>query len=75
MITFLFCRTNIQRTKSPFQEAIVFVVGGGNYIEYQNLMDYCKMKFQNSAVKKKVIYGCSELLNAKEFVSQVITYF
>ena len=25
--------------KSSFQEAIVFVVGGGNYVEYQNLQE------------------------------------
>ena len=25
-------------------QAIVFVVGGGNYIEYQNLMDYAKVR-------------------------------
>lgn len=31
------------RAKTPFNEAIVFVVGGGNYIEYQNLVDYCKV--------------------------------
>ncbi len=31
---------NVPRAKNPFQEAIVFMVGGGNYIEYQNLMDY-----------------------------------
>lgn len=24
-------------------QAIVFIVGGGNYIEYQNLMDYSKV--------------------------------
>ena len=24
-------------------QAIVFVVGGGNYIEYQNLVDYLKV--------------------------------
>ena len=34
----------IPRTKTPFSDAIVFVVGGGNYIEYQNLQDYVKMK-------------------------------
>ena len=27
-----------------FQDAIVFMVGGGNYIEYQNLMDYISSK-------------------------------
>ena len=30
------------RTKTTFNDAIVFVVGGGNYIEYQNLRDYVK---------------------------------
>lgn len=28
------------RNRSPFTQAVVFVVGGGNYIEYQNLVDY-----------------------------------
>ena len=35
---------NIPRAKNPFQESIVFVVGGGNYIEYQNLMDHANAK-------------------------------
>ncbi|MEQ2189750.1 Sec1 domain containing protein 1 [Goodea atripinnis] len=35
--------SSIPRNKNPFQEAIVFVVGGGNYIEYQNLVDYAKV--------------------------------
>ncbi|KAH0620562.1 hypothetical protein JD844_021142 [Phrynosoma platyrhinos] len=35
--------SSIPRNKNPFQEAIVFVVGGGNYIEYQNLIDYIKI--------------------------------
>lgn len=37
--------TDVTRSKTPFFEAIVFVVGGGNYIEYQNLVDYCKVIF------------------------------
>lgn len=28
---------------TPFHEAVVFVVGGGNYIEYQNLVDFAKV--------------------------------
>lgn len=31
------------KTRAPFQDAIVFVVGGGNYIEYQNLVDFIKV--------------------------------
>ena len=34
----------LPRTKTPFNDSIVFVVGGGNYIEYQNLQDYVKTK-------------------------------
>ena len=30
--------------QTTFNDAIVFVVGGGNYIEYQNLTDYVKAK-------------------------------
>lgn len=36
--------SDVTRSKTPFNEAIVFIVGGGNYIEYQNLVDYCKVK-------------------------------
>ncbi|XP_039641386.1 sec1 family domain-containing protein 1 [Perca fluviatilis] len=58
--------SSIPRNKNPFQEAIVFVVGGGNYIEYQNLVDYAKFK-----QGKKVVYGCSELSNAAQFTKQL----
>ncbi|KAM9777764.1 sec1 family domain-containing protein 1 [Neosynchiropus ocellatus] len=57
--------SSIPRNKNPFQEAIVFVVGGGNYIEYQNLVDFAKSK------QKRVIYGCSELFNASQFIKQL----
>ena len=30
---------NRSRIKTPVNDAIVFVIGGGNYIEYQNLID------------------------------------
>ena len=32
------------KNRSPFQDAIVFVIGGGNYIEYQNLVDFIKVR-------------------------------
>jgi hypothetical protein len=31
------------KNRPPFQDAIVFVIGGGNYIEYQNLVDFIKV--------------------------------
>lgn len=35
---------SVPQTKNLFQEVIVFAVGGGNYIEYQNLVDHIKGK-------------------------------
>lgn len=32
------------KTRTPFQDAVVFIVGGGNYIEYQNLVDFIKVE-------------------------------
>ncbi|KAM4690169.1 sec1 family domain-containing protein 1 [Rhinophrynus dorsalis] len=58
--------SSVPRNKNPFQEAIVFVVGGGNYIEYQNLVDYIKTK-----QGKHILYGCTELFNAAQFVKQL----
>ena len=60
---------SVPRSKSPFQEAFVFVVGGGNYIEYQNLMDYARSKAPVS--QKKIVYGCSDLVSATLFLRQL----
>nr|CAB3265891.1 sec1 family domain-containing protein 1 [Phallusia mammillata] len=54
------------RTKLPYSDAVVFVVGGGNYIEYHNLMEYSKSK-----TGKRISYGCSELANASQFLRQL----
>ncbi len=45
----------------------MFVVGGGNYIEYRNLLEYC---YRGQSVKK-ITYGTSELMNAHQFLQQV----
>lgn len=60
---------SIPRNRSPFQEAIVFIVGGGNYIEYQNLMDYVKSKSGSSF--RRIVYGCTSLQNASQFLKQL----
>ncbi|CAG8518606.1 679_t:CDS:2 [Paraglomus occultum] len=56
-----------QRQRHAFQEAIVFVVGGGNYIEYQNLQEYA----QRQTVKKKITYGSTDLLNPTAFLREL----
>lgn len=62
--------TEIPKNRSPFQDAIVFIVGGGNYIEYQNLVDYAKAKTTAGNVKR-ITYGASTLNNAKQFLHQL----
>lgn len=47
---------NIPRKNTPFKEAIVFVVGGGNYVEYQNLQDSAKVFIWR--VRDLVPYHC-----------------
>ena len=45
----------------------MFVVGGGNYIEYQNLQDYCRRQ----PVPKRITYGTSQLMSPRQFLEQV----
>uniref|UniRef100_A0A182LSU9 Protein sly1 homolog n=1 Tax=Anopheles culicifacies TaxID=139723 RepID=A0A182LSU9_9DIPT len=60
----------VPKNRSPFQDAIVFVVGGGNYIEYQNLVDFIKSKQSTNSIRR-IIYGASTLTNAKQFLKQL----
>jgi hypothetical protein len=62
--------TNLARNRQGFNDAIVFMIGGGNYIEYQNLQDYAKNRSTIST--KRIVYGCTELVNASQFLEQVI---
>lgn len=65
---------DITQRKKTFQNAIVFVVGGGNYIEYQNLVDYCKNRTKSASMpagSRHVIYGSTDLMNATQFLGQL----
>lgn len=53
--------------KGPFKEAIVFVIGGGNYVEYGSLLELA----QHQQPVKHVIYGATEILTGAEFVEQL----
>lgn len=53
--------------RKAFKEAIVFVVGSGSYVEYQDLLDFSK----KSATAKNIIYGSTELVTASEFLRQL----
>uniref|UniRef100_A0A0C9S5J0 TSA: Wollemia nobilis Ref_Wollemi_Transcript_19053_2198 transcribed RNA sequence n=1 Tax=Wollemia nobilis TaxID=56998 RepID=A0A0C9S5J0_9CONI len=54
-------------SKGPFKEAIVFMVGGGNYIEYGSLQELA----QRQQPIKNIIYGTTEVLTGAEFVEQL----
>ncbi|ESQ32873.1 hypothetical protein EUTSA_v10003843mg [Eutrema salsugineum] len=53
--------------KGPFREAIVFMVGGGNYAEYNSLQDLS----QREKTVKNIIYGATEILTGTELVEQL----
>ena len=41
------------------------MVGGGNYAEYQNLVDHSRR------TGRRVTYGCSELISAEGFLNHM----
>ncbi|KAL6963614.1 Vesicle trafficking between the ER and Golgi [Sarracenia purpurea var. burkii] len=53
--------------KGPFKEAIVFMVGGGNYVEYGSLQELA----HHQQPVKHVVYGTTEILTGSEFVEQL----
>ncbi|KJE96312.1 vesicle transporter [Capsaspora owczarzaki ATCC 30864] len=56
------------KSKATFQEAVVFVVGGGSFVELQNLQEYAKKQVP---MPRRITYGATELLNAKQFLAQL----
>lgn len=58
---------DVPRQRSPFREAMVFMIGGGNYNEYQNLLAYAKAQ----QPPRSVWYGTTELLNPEDFLHQL----
>ncbi|VDN55127.1 unnamed protein product [Dracunculus medinensis] len=57
------------RMGSNVQDVIVFVIGGGNYVEYHNIVEYSKSKGL-----ARITYGCTELVTPKQFADQVIRF-
>ncbi|CAD6590778.1 MAG: Vesicle trafficking between the ER and Golgi, partial [Tremellales sp. Tagirdzhanova-0007] len=57
------------RGRSQYQESIVFVVGGGGYVEYGNLMEWAARSSRDGGGGgKRVTYGSTEILNPTAFV-------
>ncbi|XP_049402358.1 SEC1 family transport protein SLY1-like [Solanum stenotomum] len=53
--------------KGPFKEAIVFMIGGGNYVEYGSLQEFANRQ----QPVKHIIYGTTEILTGGEFIEQL----
>ncbi|KAK7753986.1 Vesicle trafficking between the ER and Golgi [Diatrype stigma] len=56
--------------RQGFTDAVVFTVGGGSMDEYGNLQEWVARTGEGKASKKRVVYGSTELLNAREFISE-----
>ncbi|KAG4304443.1 hypothetical protein PORY_002153 [Pneumocystis oryctolagi] len=54
--------------RQQFNEAIVFMVGGGSYFEYGNLLSFAS---RNLGAKKRIIYGSSEILSPEAFLDEL----
>lgn len=51
-----------------FSDAIVFVTGGGNYVEYGNCVECVE---EDLAGERRVVYGATEIVDAGGFLNQV----
>lgn len=49
-----------------YQSGTVFVIGGGNYVEYQNIQEWAK----SEDVSKQVAYGSTQIMNAAKFLAE-----
>lgn len=56
--------------RQGFSESVVFTVGGGSMEEYGNLQEWVSRVGGERGAKKRVVYGSTELLNAREFIAE-----
>lgn len=56
-----------------YNEAVVFVLGGGSYSEYFNLQELLKEKARSGSADslRSIVYGCSDLLAGEDFMLQL----
>ena len=58
----------VQIGSYDFDSALMFVLGGGNYLEYEDIKSW-EAKEQNAG--KHVVYGVTELLTGNSFLKQL----
>ena len=53
--------------RQTYQDSLVFIVGGGNYLEYLNLQEWSN---QPNKPNKSITYGSTSIITATEFLDQ-----
>ncbi|SCU89474.1 LAME_0E03730g1_1 [Lachancea meyersii CBS 8951] len=59
---------NKKPKRQSYTKSIVFVVGGGNYLEYQNLQEWAHSQPANT---KNVMYGSTAILTPASFLDEI----
>ena len=54
--------------RQSYNKSLVFVVGGGNYLEYQNLQEWAHSQ---QGYPKKVIYGSTDITTPGDFLKEI----
>ncbi|KAG1665641.1 hypothetical protein FOA52_011235 [Chlamydomonas sp. UWO 241] len=62
-------RATLDAARGPFKDAVVFVIGGGNYLEREQLVAWGA----KAQPPRQLLYGATELLSGQEFVRQLGT--
>ena len=57
----------VPRFKGVFRSAMVFIIGGGNYVEAQNVQAYA------NTAGKDIIYGATDFVSPVEFARELVT--
>ena len=54
-------------SRGPVKDAVVFMIGGGNFMEYGGLQEMAR----RSQPAKSVVYGATEMLSGTQFLQQL----
>lgn len=58
-----------QPKRQSYSDALVFIIGGGNYLEYQNLQEWANTG--STGTNKTVAYGSTSIYSPSEFLKEV----
>jgi Sec1 family len=62
--------TEERMRRMVFSDAVLFVVGGGNYVEYEDCLSTIQSDM-GSGERRNLLYGTTQLLNAEQFIKQL----